>query len=141
MSALALRAALSAPRARPSASAEATADKPEWRRTATAALARHSLGEGGSDGVGAEPLGSKLMDLSSLLQGATHVFPVAAQDCVRTRRDHEFRVYVDRIVDLSQQQVLKRERAQTGELSVPPGMTLEELGTENRCLSTAPALL
>jgi hypothetical protein len=78
------------------------------------------------------------MDLSSLLQGATHVFPVAAQDCVRTRRDHEFRVYVDKIVDLSQQQVLKRERAQTGE----PSVTLEqELGTENRCLSTAPALL
>jgi len=70
------------------------------------------------------------------------VFPVAAQDCVRTRRDHEFRVYVDKIVDLSQQQVLKRERAQTGEPSVPPGITLEqELGTENRWLSTALALL
>lgn len=83
-----------------------------------------------------------MMDLSSLLQRATHVFPVAAQDRVPARRDHEFRVYVDRIVDLSQQQVLKRERAQTGELSVPPWITLEqELGTENRCLSTVPALL
>ena len=38
--------------------------------------------------------------LSSLLQGATHVFPVAAQDCVWTPREHEFRVYVDKIVDL-----------------------------------------
>ena len=55
------------------------------------------------------------MDLSSLLQRATHVFAVAAQDCVRTRRDDEFRVYVDKIVDLSQQQVLSRERAQTGD--------------------------
>jgi hypothetical protein len=51
---------------------------------------------------GAQPLGSKWMDLSSLLQGATHVFPAAAQDCVRTPWEHEFRVYVDRIVDLSQ---------------------------------------
>ena len=99
------------------------------------------VGHGVSQSEGAKPLGSKSMDLSSLLQRATHVFAVAAQDCVRTRRDHEFRVYVDKIVDLSQQQVLSRERAQTGELSVPPGTTLEqELGTEYRWLSTASAL-
>ena len=51
------------------------------------------------------------LDLSSLLQGATHVFPLAAQDCVRRSRDHEIRVYVDKIVDPSQQQVLWREPA------------------------------
>ena len=43
---------LGAPRARPSAFAEATADKPERSDTAMKALARRSLGEGGSDGVG-----------------------------------------------------------------------------------------
>jgi hypothetical protein len=126
MSALVLRAALSATGAPPERSG--------------------ASGAPASDGVreseGRSPSDLNLMDLSSLLQGATHVFPVAAQDCVRTRRDHEFRVYVDKIVDLSQQQVLTRERAQTGEPSVPPGIMLEqELGTENRCLSTAPALL
>jgi hypothetical protein len=41
-----------APRARPSASAEAPADKPERSKTANEALARRSLGEGGSDGAG-----------------------------------------------------------------------------------------
>jgi hypothetical protein len=97
------------------------------------------------------------LDLSSLLQGVTHVFPLAAaQNCVRRSRDHEFRVYVDKIVDFSQQRVLRREPAQTGErrdthadkamaredLSASAGDVLEEeLGTENRWLSTAPALL
>jgi hypothetical protein len=80
------------------------------------------------------------MDLSSLLQGATHVFAAAAQDCVRTRRDGEFRVYVDRIVDLSQP-AGPEVRAGARTLSASVGMTLEqELGMENRWLSTAPAL-
>jgi hypothetical protein len=43
---------VSAPQARPSAFAEATADKPERKPPATAVLARRSLGEGRSDGVG-----------------------------------------------------------------------------------------
>jgi hypothetical protein len=52
--------------------------------------------------------------LSSLLQGATHVFPVAAQDCVWTPWEHEFRVYVDEIVVLSPQQVLKARAGADG---------------------------
>jgi hypothetical protein len=43
-----------------------------------------------------------ILDLSSLLQGVTHVFLPAAQECVRRALGHEFRVHVDKIVDPSQ---------------------------------------
>jgi hypothetical protein len=75
---------------------------------------------------------------------------------VWTSGNGEFRVYADKNVDPSQQQrVLWREPAQTcawrgaadrkamarANLGVIPGVALEqELGSEYRCLSTAPAL-
>jgi hypothetical protein len=86
----------------------------------------------------------------------THLFSLAAQVCVWTSGDGEFRVSADKNVDPSQQQrVLWREPAQTcawrgaadrkamarANLGVIPGVALEqELGSEYRCLSTAPAL-
>ena len=41
------------------------------------------------------------VDLSSLLQGVTQVFSRAAQVCVWTSGDGEFRVYADKTVDPS----------------------------------------
>jgi nucleoside-diphosphate-sugar epimerase len=43
------------------------------------------------------------VDLSSLLQGMTHVFHLAAQAGVRRSWGHDFRVYTDNNVDASQQ--------------------------------------
>jgi hypothetical protein len=112
----------------------------------------NALVMGGAAAIGAHPG----VDLSSLLQGATHGFSLAAQECVWASKDGEFRVYADKNVDPSQQQrVLWREPAQKCEwrdapdrkamaranLGVIPEVALEqELGSEYRCLSTVLAL-
>jgi hypothetical protein len=96
------------------------------------------------------------LDLSSLLQGVTHVFLPAAQDCVRREQGHEFRVHVDKIVDPSRAAGPEAQAGVAGErrdthadkamVRENPGASTvgvleQELGTENRWLSTAPALL
>jgi hypothetical protein len=107
---------------------------------------------GGAAAIGAHPG----VDLSSLLQGVTHVFCLAAQLGVWASEDGDFRVYADKNVDPSQQRrVPWREPPQKCEwrdapdrkamaranLGVIPGVALEqELGSEYRCLSTVPAL-
>ncbi len=96
------------------------------------------------------------LDLSSLLQGVTQVFRPAAQDCVRREPGHEFCVHVDKIVDPSRAAGPEAQAGVAGESGTPTpiwlmvrevlstssvGLLEQELGTENRWLSTAPALL
>ena len=79
------------------------------------------------------------VDLSSLLQRVTQVFSLAAQGCLRTGGDGEFRVYADKTVDPSRAAAGPVARANLG---VIPGVALEqELGSEYRCLSSVLALL
>ena len=106
------------------------------------------------------------VNLSSLLQGMTDVFHLAAQAGVRRSWDRDFRVYTDNNVDATQRPrnratagrmpvIVRREPAQKGDmrdtyadtamarkdLGFIPRVTLEQgLESEYRWLSTTPAL-